>query len=98
MKKLLCGALLLACVSPASAMSYFTGPNAATTVNDAAIVACDLSMVADVAVAAERAANAGGTVVKTGTTTKVQNVSVALCSSLGGVASATTQISPASPE
>ena len=59
MKKLLCGALLLACVSPASAMSYFTGPNAATTVNDAAIVACDLSMVADVAVGAERAANAG---------------------------------------
>jgi hypothetical protein len=60
---------------------------AKTSAAVAQIFACDVSAAADVALVAEQAANMGATVVRTGTTTKVVNVSTTLCSTLGGVAS-----------
>jgi hypothetical protein len=107
---ILAGALACALTaSSASAMS-FKLPSAAeiqqdaqTSAQVAQIFACDISIVANVALVAEQAANCGGTVVRTGTTTKVVGVSTALCSTLGGVAStinatlapATTTTAPA---
>ena len=83
----LCGALLLAFGSPASAMSYFTPANVTT--------ACTLTAALEQTVIAdEQLANqvAGHQVVRTGTTATVANVTPTLCAQLGGVA-ATLQAS-----
>ena len=82
-----CGALLFAFVSPASAMSYFTPANVTT--------ACALTGALEQTVLAdEQLANqiAGHQVVRTGTTSTVANVTPTLCAQLGGVA-ATLQAS-----
>ncbi len=87
MKKLICGALLLASVSPASAMSYFTPANVTA--------ACTLTSVLEQTVLAdEQLANqiAGHQVVRTGTTSTVANVTPTLCAQIGGV-TATLQAS-----
>jgi hypothetical protein len=93
MKKLIACALLFAAL-PASAMSSKTPitadqiqQHARTAAAIAQIFACDVSTVANIALVAELAANSGGQVVRTGTTTKVVNVSMSLCAMLGGVAS-----------
>lgn len=93
MKNLIACALLFAAL-PASAMSSKTPitadqiqQHARTAAAIAQIFACDISTAANVALVAEQAANSGGRVVRTGATTKIVNVSMSLCSTLGGVAS-----------
>ena len=93
MKKLIACAFLFAAL-PASAMSSKTPITvdqiqqaAKTSAAIAQIFACDISTVANIALAAEQAANSGGQVVRVGTTTKVVGVSTALCGVLGGLAS-----------
>lgn len=93
-RSLLSGALACALsAATASAMSYKLPSadqiqqNAKTAAAVAQIFACDISTVANIALVAEQAANSGGQVVRTGTTTKVVGVSTALCGALGGVAS-----------
>ena len=74
-------ATLLACVSPASAMSYFTPANVTT--------ACALTSAAEqIVLADEQLANqvAGHQVVRTGTTSTIANVTPSLCAQIGGVA------------
>lgn len=100
MKKLIACALLFAAL-PASAMSSKTPitddqiqQHAKTAAAIAQIFACDISTVANIALVAEQAANSGGQVVRTGTTTKVVNVSTSLCGTLGGVASTLAVSSP----
>ncbi|MGO8738055.1 hypothetical protein [Rhodoblastus sp.] len=76
-----CGALLLAFVSSASAMSYFTPANVTT--------ACTLTAALEQTVLAdEQLANqiAGKQVVRTGATSTVANVTPTLCAQLGGAA------------
>jgi hypothetical protein len=95
MKKLLCGALALGLMAgPASAMSYFSSPSATKAAQNAATIAaainCVVSQGAVVALSVEDALNEGkvgaNQVVRTGTTTKVENVSAVLCTQLGGIA------------
>jgi hypothetical protein len=98
MKKLLCGALTLACLAfasaPGSAMSYFTGPPASTNAANAAKtaegVACFISESASVALSIEDALNQGKATqpVRSGTTTTVRAASLNICQQLGGVAGA----------
>ena len=87
MRKFFAGAALLAFVSPASAMSYFTPQNvtAACTITSA----LEQTVLAD-----EQLANqiAGHQVVRTGTTSTVANVTPTICAQIGGVA-ATLQTS-----
>lgn len=100
--RLIAGALACALSAPAIAMSSTTpittdqlqqaAKNAAAV---AQIVACDVSTAANVALAVEAAVNAGGEVVRTGTTTKVVGVSTVLCSQIGGVNS-TLAVAPVS--
>ncbi len=102
MKKLLCGALLLAFVLPVQgrAMSYFTGPaasiNAVNAAKTAAAVACVIADGASVALSVEAAVNQGKAtqLVRSGTTTTVQAASLDVCQQMGGVAQ--TLSSPAS--
>jgi hypothetical protein len=83
MKKLLCGACMVALsfVAPVSAMSYINPANvtAACTI---------LSSVEQTVLADEALANqiAGKPVVRTGATATIVNVTPALCQQLGGVA------------
>ena len=56
----------------------------------AQIFACDVSTLANVALAVEDAVNAGGQVVRVGATTKVVGVSTVLCQQIGGLNSAVT--------
>jgi hypothetical protein len=94
-RKTLAGAFACALTaSTASAMSSTTPitadqiqRDAKTAAAVAQIFACDISTVADIALVAEQAANSGGQVVRTGTTTKVVGVSSTLCGALGGAAS-----------
>ncbi len=88
-------ATLLACVSPASAMSYFTPANVTT--------ACALTSAAEqIVLADEQLANqvAGHQVVRTGTTSTIANVTPSLCAQIGGVAGTlqASQLSNASTE
>lgn len=92
-------AVALACAfsAPAFAMSSTT-PITADRLQQAArnsaaiaqIFACDVSTLANVALAVEGAVNSGGEVVRTGTTTKVVGVSSVLCQQIGGLNSAVT--------
>ena len=83
MKKLLCGALALACLAfaaPASAMSYLTPSNVTA--------ACTIASAAEQTVLADEAlANqvAGKQVVHTGTTATIANLTPQLCAQIGGV-------------
>jgi hypothetical protein len=94
MKKLLCGALLLAFVLPVQgrAMSYFTGPsassNAANAAKTAEAVACVIADGASVALSVEDAINQGKAtqLVRSGTTTTVQAAGSDICQQMGGVA------------
>ncbi|MGO9390632.1 hypothetical protein [Rhodoblastus sp.] len=102
MKKLLCGALLLAFILPVQghAMSYFTGQsastNAANASRTAAAVACIIADGASVALSVEDAVNQGkaNQLVHSGTTTTVQAASLDVCQQMGGIAQ--TLSSPAS--
>jgi hypothetical protein len=83
------GALVCALfsISPASAMSnnVMSDIQAALAYGDA--VVCDVSKVANVALAVEQAVNQGRTtqLVRQGTTATVQAASAAACQQLGGV-------------
>ncbi|MBB4199034.1 hypothetical protein CCR94_16200 [Rhodoblastus sphagnicola] len=90
----LAGALACALfASTASAMSYKLPTadqiqqDAKTAAAVAQIFACDISAAANIALVAEEAANSGGQVVRTGTTTKIVGVSTALCGAIGGASS-----------
>lgn len=102
MKKLLCGALALACLcASASAMSYLTPSNVTA--------ACTIASAAEQTVLADESlANqiVGKQVVRTGTTATIANLTPALCSQIGGVivsisnaalANAATIPAPAAP-
>lgn len=88
MKKLCILAVVLA--SPASAMSYITPTNVAT--------ACVIAQAVEGAVLADEAlANqvAGKTIVRTGATATIQNVTPALCAQIQAAAAAVTALKPA---
>jgi hypothetical protein len=96
--RILAGALACALSSSSAFAMSSTTPISTDKLQQAAknaaavaqIFACDVSTLANVAFAVENAVNAGGQVVRTGTTTKVVGVSSVLCQQIGGINSAVT--------
>ena len=94
MKKLLCGALALACLASAASAGGVTSwlKGALTPANT--VAACQIASALEQTILAdEQLANqvAGKQVVRTGTTSKIADVTPALCAQLGGVATILTQ-------